>query len=387
MSNYILTERVPLERVNFINEMTYTDFRKFCTRCENEVERHKMYNKLKKLCNELIINNGSVSREYKYSESMEKFGRLSSNGMQGVMREFRGFLMGDTTTDLDQENSHPVILSYLCHKHEIECDVLDEYISDRERVLESFFPVSRSQAKCDLLKCINRDQHNKNNKNPFYKKWDKQIQQIQKEILQIPEYKVVFDTVPVDKEYNREGSQISRILCHHENLILQVALEVVNNCGFEVATLMADGCMIYGDHYDNTELLEIIKTTCNEKFEGLNMNWSYKQHCKDIVIPEGWICKKALREMEKETKEEKKERRKTATFKDYIPFDLATDTGVAKFIISLYPERFIWIKDKKEKSGEMYSWTGKRWETGNLEFIRFMTGTMVIELQKNQSKG
>jgi len=386
MPNYILNERIPLERANFINEMSYGDFKIFCTRCENEYERHQMYNKIKKLCNEIIINNGAVAREYRYSESMENYGRLSSNGMQGVMREFRGFLMGGTTTDLDQENSHPVILSYLCHTHKINCDVLDEYIQDRERVLESFFPVPRAQAKCDLLKCINRDQHNKNNKHPFYKKWDKEIQLIQKEILKLPEYKAIFDTVPVDKAYNREGSKISRILCHHENLILQVALEVINDCGIEVATLMADGCMIYGNHYENTELLEIIKRTCDERFEGLNMNWTYKQHCKDIVIPEGWICKKAMREMEKETKLEKKEHKKNATFRDYIPFDLATDTGVAKFIISLYPDKFIWIKDKEEKSGCMYSWTGKRWETGNLEFIRFMTGTMITELHKIKDK-
>ena len=244
MPDYILTERIPLDRANYINEMVYTDFRKFCTRCDNEHERHLMYNKIKKMCNDIIINNGSMTREYKFSDSMEHYGRLSSNGMQGVMREFRGFLMGTNTTDVDQVNSHPVILSYLCHKHGIPCDAVDEYNKNRERVLETFYPVSRSDAKCELLKSINNDQHNKNNKNPFYKKWDKEIQNIQKQLLQIPEYKVIFDTVPVDKAYNKLGSKISRILCHHENLILHVALSVITESNIEVATLMADGCMV-----------------------------------------------------------------------------------------------------------------------------------------------
>ena len=382
MSSYILTERIPLERANYINEMTYNEFKKFCTRCENEYERHLMYNKIKKICNEIIVNNGSITREYKFSDSMENYGRLSSNGMQGVMREFRGFLMGTNTTDLDQENSHPTILSYLCHKHKIKCDTLDEYNNNRERVLESFFPISRSDAKCELLKAINRDQHNKNNKNPFYRKWDKEIQQIQKQLLEIPEYKKIFDTVPVDKAYNKIGSKMSRILCHHENLILQVALDVITDSGFEIATLMADGCMIYTDQYENTDLLEVITRACNEEFEGLNMNWTYKPHCQDIVIPEGWVCKKAIREMDKNNKEEITAKKNTKKFKDYIPYDLDTDVGGAKFIISLFPEKFIWIKDKKDPSGVLYSWTGKRWETGNLEFIRFMIEQGINELHE-----
>ena len=386
MPDYILTERIPLDRANYINEMVYTDFRKFCTRCDNEHERHLMYNKIKKMCNDIIINNGSMTREYKFSDSMEHYGRLSSNGMQGVMREFRGFLMGTNTTDVDQKNSHPVILSYLCHKHGIPCDAVDEYIKNRERVLETFYPVSKSDAKCELLKSINNDQHNKNNKNLFYKKWDKEIQNIQKQLLQIPEYKVIFDTVPVDKAYNKLGSKISRILCHHENLILHVALSVITESNIEVATLMADGCMIYGDHYENEKLLENIRKKCNSEFEGLNMEWTYKPHCQDIVIPEGWKSKKLLREIEKENKTEIKEKKKTTYFKDFIPYDFETDVGVAKFIIQCFPDKFIWIKNKKDSSGVMYSWTGKRWETGNLEFMRCISGDAIKKLHDIKSK-
>ena len=262
MTNFVLTERIPIERAIFINEMIYKDFREFCKRCDNEHERQKMFNKIKNICNDIIINNGSMKREYKYSESMENYGRLSSNGMQGVMREFRGFLMGENTTDIDQENSHPVILSYICHKNNIKCEAIDEYNNNRDRVLETFLPISRSDAKCELLKCINRDVHNKNNKNLFYKKWDKDIRRIQLELLNVEEYKHIYDTVPIDKEYNKIGSQMSRILCYHENLILQVALKTIQNENIEIATLMADGCMIYGDHYNNNDLLEKVKTAC-----------------------------------------------------------------------------------------------------------------------------
>jgi phage/plasmid-associated DNA primase len=380
MTNYVLTERIPVDRALYISEMVYADFRKYCTRCENEDERHKMYNKLKRICNDIAINNGSMTREYKYSESMENYGRLSSNGLQGVMREFRGFLMGGTTTDIDQENSHPVILSYLCKKNNIKCDAVDEYNRDREKVLESFFPMTRSDAKCELLKCINRDQHNKNQKKLFYKKWDREIQRIQTEILALPEFKVIFDTVPVDKVYNKIGSKMSRILCHHENLILQVALETIQQENIEVATLMADGCMIYGNYYEDSGLLEKIKTACNAEFDGLNMNWTYKPHCQDIVIPEGWQSKKMMKAIKADTKNEIKEKKNDVKYSDYLPYSLDTDVGVVKFIIKHFPDKFIWIKDKEEKSGIMYSWTGKRWETGNLEFIRFISGKEVSKI-------
>jgi hypothetical protein len=301
---------------------------------------------------------------------MQNYGRLSSNGMQGVMREFRGFLMGQSTTDLDQENSHPVILSYLCHIHNINCDAVDEYNTHRDRVLETFLPISRGDAKCELLKCINRDIHNKNNKNLFYKKWDKDIRRIQVELLNIAEFKHIIDTVPVDKEFNKIGSQMSRILCHHENLILQVALKIIQDENIELATLMADGCMIYGDHYANTDLLEKVKNGVNDAFEGLNMNWTYKAHNTDIVIPEGWKSKK----LQHLVKEEKKENLTQACIEKYIPFDLGSDVGVVKFLLAKHPDKFIWVREKGDSKGTMYSWTGKRWELGNLEFIRFLSG-------------
>ena len=44
----------------------------------------------------------------------------------------------------------------------------------------------------------------------------------------------------------------------------------------EPATLMYDGCMIYGDYYDNIELLEITTIGVEEQFSGLKIQWRYK---------------------------------------------------------------------------------------------------------------
>jgi hypothetical protein len=122
--SYILNERIPLENALYIHEMPFNQFKKKFLTCDNGNERKILFNRVKRICSEVLISNGSVSREYKYSDSMEHLGRLCSNGMQGVKKAFRGFLMKDTT-DIDIDNAHPVILSYICKLNGLKCDNLD----------------------------------------------------------------------------------------------------------------------------------------------------------------------------------------------------------------------------------------------------------------------
>ena len=49
---------------------------------------------------------------------------------------------------------------------------------------------------------------------------------------------------------------------------------------------MFDGFMVYGNHYDNLDLLKEIETYVEEQMPGLNMKWSYKPHNQTMKIPE-----------------------------------------------------------------------------------------------------
>ena len=40
--------------------------------------------------------------------------------------------------DIDMVNAHPVILNYLCKKNNIDCNILKNYIENRELILSSF---------------------------------------------------------------------------------------------------------------------------------------------------------------------------------------------------------------------------------------------------------
>jgi hypothetical protein len=257
--SYILTEAIPIERALYIHEMTFNQFKVYCKTCDNDVEGKVLFNRVKRICNEIIINDGSVLLEYKYSDSMEHFRRLCSNGMQGVKKAFRGFLMNHTT-DIDMDNAHPVILSYICKKNDIKCPYLDYYIQNRKEVLESFPNKTRGDAKSYFLSCINRNVHNINEKHEFYQKWDNETKRLQIALGHINEYKVVRDTVPDDTNFNIKGFQ-------YQNFSITMHIRRQDTTSYpqdkgENATLMYAGCMVYGDHYNNPELLKKITTAC-----------------------------------------------------------------------------------------------------------------------------
>jgi hypothetical protein len=68
-------------------------------------------------------------------------------------------------------------------------------------------------------------------------------------------------------------------------------------------------------------------------------------------------------------------------YKQYLEFDVRTHIGAMMFLIKGNENKFIWVKDKEDKKGELYSWTGKRWETGTLEFVRFISTVGVKMLE------
>ena len=68
-------------------------------------------------------------------------------------------------------------------------------------------------------------------------------------------------------------------------------------------------------------------------------------------------------------------------YRQYLPFDITTDIGAMKFLTEAHPNKFMWIRDKEAKNGDLYSWTGTRWEVGTLEFQRFISTTGIQMVQ------
>lgn len=280
-------ERINLHNANYLWKLPkkiITDIlnRKYIG-CDDTVE--VKYGKFRKYLKEVIESKGVNRRVYKYSDNTDHVigGRFySPHGIQGLQREFRGLLMPHTT-DIDMANAHPTILRYICKQKGILCPSLDCYVNNRDTILGTY--ESREKGKELHLRSMN-DNKKLRTSNQQLKQYDAEMKMIQQHFLNDPEYQVACELIPREqKEKNERGSLLNRVLCSYENKILQNITSYLNHEGYDIAVLMFDGLLIYGDHYANTELLNRLAEITEAKFPGLGMRYTYKSHYAEMDIP------------------------------------------------------------------------------------------------------
>lgn len=283
-----LYERPTLRNVYYLNEMDFKTFKQYSSNCKNDAERKIKFDIMKSYCASMIKTKGEVKKVYAFTEvtPIEVGGRLyCSNSVQNLSKDIRGLLFRECTTDIDMKNAHPVILRYLCKIHSIPCPNLSWYIDNRDTVLSEF----GSDGKELFLKAINDDKLNRKVTSPFFKDFDKECKSIQQSITKQRCYSHIVETVPKVRTYNWLGSALNRILCVYENRILQEVFHICNKNRLEGCAFMFDGLMVYGNHYDNKDLLKEIEDYVNQKFEGINMVFAYKEHSDAIDVPDDFV--------------------------------------------------------------------------------------------------
>ena len=291
-----LVERPNLRATHFLNSILFDTFRDECVRDANinqlpvptDTDILTWFNQLKTFCNGTIKTNGNIKRIYSYSLNtpVGLGGRLFCGGsLQSIWSPYRSLLMRDVGTDIDMKNAHPVILSYICKKHDIKCPYLDYYNANREECWKDF--KTKKQAKQMYLIATNSDTSLKmKNKPSHFKGYEIEMKNIQNELIKIEDYKDLINSVPASKVDNFNGSAINRILCYYENIILGHAIHFVNSKGIEIAILMFDGLMIYGNYYNDHEFLQQLEQYVNEQMPTLKMQWAYKEHDTTFIIPD-----------------------------------------------------------------------------------------------------
>lgn len=280
-------ERFSKRDIKYLNSLTYGDICSYMDSKMSADDKKVNYEKIKNFCKMNIKAKYELKRLYKYTFKYDDIheGRLFSGGsIQGIPRDFRGLVCRNVSTDIDQSASHPTILRYLCKINNIMCPNLDYYINNRNDIYESF-DMTKEDAKKLFLISVNSDKIKRGIKHPFFKDFDKEMKIIHKKLLSLDEYKPYIERSKLNKTYNWNGSAINSILCKYENNILNEMISVINKNNIEILSLMFDGIMIYGNHYENTELLNEMETHINNVFDGLNMKLAYKEHSKVIEIP------------------------------------------------------------------------------------------------------
>ena len=137
-----------------------------------------------------------------------------------LKKEIRNSIMPKNIKDIDMVNSHPVILLNLCHKNEITCNILKNYVENRELILNSFGD-NRKSVKEMFLIILNggfKDKYSDDNRIYNY------LKLLEKEIIEIQKFFYLKDRRYFEKDFNYMGKNLSRIILNIENKILQIMI-------------------------------------------------------------------------------------------------------------------------------------------------------------------
>ena len=188
-----------------------------------------------------------------------------------LKKEIGNSIMPKNIKNIDMINSHPVILLNLCQKNNISCNVLKNYVENRDNILGSFGD-NKKVVKELFLTVLNggfKEKYSDDNRINNY------LNLLEKEVIKIQEYFYKKDKRYFEKTFNYMGKSLSRIILDVENQILQVMINYFVLKRINVLTLEYDGLKIYsGDksrHFSINDLEKIIL----EK-TGINMKLSFK---------------------------------------------------------------------------------------------------------------
>ena len=160
-----------------------------------------------------------------------------------LKKEIRNSIIPKNIKDIDMINCHPVILLNICQKNKLKCNILKNYVENRNIVLDSFGD-NRKTVKELFLTILNGG----------FKKFYSQdvevnnyLRLLEKEIIEIQKYFYSKDKRYLEKDYNYLGKNLSRIILEKENQILQTMINYFVSKRVKIFTLEYDGVKIYTD--------------------------------------------------------------------------------------------------------------------------------------------
>ena len=190
-----------------------------------------------------------------------------------LKKEIMDSIMPKNIKDIDMVNIHPVILLNLCEKNNISCNILKNYVENRDIILRSFGD-NKKVVKEMFLTVLNggfKEKYSDDNRINNY------LNLLEKEIVKIQKIFYEKDKRYFEKTFNYMGKNLSRIILDVENQILQVMINYFVLKRVNILTLEYDGLKIYTDdksrHFSIHDLEKIIleKTRINMKLSFKNI--------------------------------------------------------------------------------------------------------------------
>ena len=239
-----------------------------------------------------ILENNNFDQEVNnlaknYYDSLDDFGRKRivykqkhncKNRYYGVgsclsylKKEIRNSIMPKNIKDIDMVNSHPVILLNLCQKNELACNILKNYVENRDLILDSFGD-NRREVKEMFLTILNggfKDIFSDDNRINYY------LKLLEKEIVEIQKYFYLKDKRYFEKDFNFKGKNLSRIILDIENQILQIMINYFVCKNINLFTLEYDGLKIYTNNKSKHFSINEFERVILEKIK-IDMKLSFK---------------------------------------------------------------------------------------------------------------
>ena len=130
-------------------------------------------------------------------------------------------------------NSHPSISLNLCQKNYISCNILKNYVDNRNIILESFGNDKKSVKEL-FLSILNGRFKNIYSKNSEINNY---LKLLEEEIKNIQEYFYSIDKRYFENGYNYLGKNLSKIILDIENKILKVMINYFISKKINIFTL------------------------------------------------------------------------------------------------------------------------------------------------------
>ena len=195
------------------------------------------------------------NKSSKYPSKLGRWFCKGGVGIQSLPRIICHTICKDLWIDLDFKNCHPVILQTLCIKHNIKCDFLTYYITNRNTLLQEWsktLEMSADDVKTIFLAALNGNLTKYN-----ITKWDALLEEfnnIHKSISSIPEYSSLLQEVETLNTKNIYAKTVNRILCNIENKCLETLYTnldkrgllnvVIDEMNYKCCALIFDGLQI-----------------------------------------------------------------------------------------------------------------------------------------------
>ena len=286
----------PIDYDNF-NQKEFDDTSK-CEYCDCEFDHsyndrcivlHEIVDKqkLKSILDDNDFNEEVNNLARNYYESLDDLGRKRivykqkskhkdryypvGSALTYLKKEIRNSIMPKNIKDIDMINAHPVILFNLCQKNDISCNILKNYIENRDIILESFGD-NKKFVKELFLTILNggfKDKYSDDDRINNY------LNLLEKEIIEIQKIFYEKDKRYFEKGYNYLGKNLSRIILDIENQILQEMINYFVSKRVKILTLEFDGLKIYTNDKSRHFSINDLERMILEK-TGINMKLSFK---------------------------------------------------------------------------------------------------------------